>query len=192
MQPPAANFVTLAAVFFFFRFSLATGLVLPDMWCRFMAHEQQTLATTNHQPKSSKMKIEEAKKLTRQQWIEAAVDVAMENLSKVSDDIVKPSRELVTAAFDSCVVRRRNKIGLFNWRKSSPGLDSRQCIPANMRDAGDQLWKLLKFHRSAGDLWGYPWEHRSSEHNDALDTLAIVMLKGSRAAENWKQALRGR
>lgn len=134
--------------------------------------------------------FERVKALPRCDYIAEGVDALLTKLELIRDDIAKPSRELLTAAFDSCITRRRNKRGFYGWRKSAPGRDNRDHIRPEFAEVGDQLFKLLKFHRGSGSLWGYPWEYRTSEYNDALDTAAMVMLNGSTAAESWSKVFR--
>ena len=140
--------------------------------------------------RNKSLEVERVKALPRCDYIQEGVNALLDKLELIRDDIAKPSRELLTAAFDSCITRRRNKRGFYGWRKSAPGRDNRAHIRPEFAEVGDQLFKLLKFHRGSGSLWGYPWEYRTSEYNDALDTAAMVMLNGSTAAESWSKVFR--
>jgi hypothetical protein len=83
-----------------------------------------------------------------------------------------PSDELAIRAVKGCL---NTKTGA--WRATKP--------------AGDEaglLWQLVKFHRSGGSLYGWPW-FADERLRDELDTLAVVLLGGSRAASEWQRVL---
>jgi len=95
------------------------------------------------------------------------------SMHKLSPTIKQPTREEAIEAIAGCLNKKNGA-----WLKTSPKTESSRL-----------LWKLVKFHRSSGSLWGYPW-FANVDQRDRLDTLAIVMLKGhSRAAEAWRKAL---
>ena len=84
-----------------------------------------------------------------------------------------PSDELAREALSGCVTKGR-------WRKSKPAAD---------KPAAQLLWQLVRFHRSEGSLYGWPW-FADEQQRDQLDTLAILLLGcHSRAAEAWSRAL---
>ena len=88
-------------------------------------------------------------------------------------NVAAPSDELAVRAVTGCL---NTKTGA--WRKTKPD-----------DEAAGLLWQLVKFHRSGGSLYGWPW-FADEAMRDQLDTLAVVMLGGrSSAAEAWQRAL---
>lgn len=88
-------------------------------------------------------------------------------------NVAVPSDELAVRAVTGCL---NTKTGA--WRKTKPD-----------DEAAGLLWQLVKFHRSGGSLYGWPW-FADEAMRDQLDTLAVVMLGGrSSAAEAWQRAL---
>jgi hypothetical protein len=91
---------------------------------------------------------------------------------RAAGNLPVPSDELAVRAVRGCI---NTKTGA--WRATKPADD----------EAG-LLWQLVKFHRSGGSLYGWPW-FADERLRDELDTLAIVLCGGSRAAAAWQRAL---
>lgn len=89
-----------------------------------------------------------------------------------SGSVAVPSDELAVRAVKGCL---NTKTG--GWRATKP----------SGQEAG-LLWSLVKFHRSGGSLYGWPW-FADERLRDELDTLAVVLLGGSRAASEWQRVL---
>ena len=90
-------------------------------------------------------------------------------------NVAVPSDELAKRAVRGCL---NNRTG--GWRASKPD-----------DDAASLLWQLVKFHRSSGSLYGWPW-FANEQMRDELDTLAQVLLGGrSNAADAWQRAIYG-
>jgi hypothetical protein len=84
-----------------------------------------------------------------------------------------PSQDLGIKAIAGCLNKNNGK-----WR----------ATPPKEHDA-KLLWKLVKFHRSTGNLHSWPW-FAPKMLTDQLDTLAIMLLDGrSNAASNWQRVL---
>jgi len=106
--------------------------------------------------------------------IMAAVAESLQRLREVGK-VAVPSDDLAADAVRGCINSRTGC-----WRRSKP-----------KDDTAALLWGLVKFHRSSGSLWGFPW-FADAQLRDELDTLAIVLLGNrSRAAENWERAIYG-
>ena len=87
--------------------------------------------------------------------------------------VAVPSDELAVRAVRGCLNTRTG-----GWRASKP-----------TDEAAGLLWTLVKFHRSGGSLYGWPW-FADAAMRDQLDTLAVVLLGGqSSAAAAWQRAL---
>lgn len=100
-----------------------------------------------------------------------------EPLAKLREagNVSVPSDELAVRAVRGCLNTRTGQ-----WRASKPD-----------DDAAGLLWQLVKFHRSSGSLYGWPW-FANEQMRDELDTLAQVLLGGrSTAAANWQRAIYG-
>lgn len=92
---------------------------------------------------------------------------------RAAGNVAVPSDELVLRAVKGCLHSRTG-----SWRATKP-----------TDDAAGLLWTLVKFHRSGGSLYGWPW-FADETMRDELDTLAVVLLGGrSSAAEAWQRAL---
>ena len=91
---------------------------------------------------------------------------------RVAGNVSVPSDELAVRAVKGCLNTRTG-----GWRASKPA-----------DDAAGLLWTLVKFHRSGGSLYGWPW-FADETMRDQLDTLAVVLLGGSRAASEWQRVL---
>ena len=111
-----------------------------------------------------------------------AVDLALSQLQRLRDAgtaVAIPSDDLAMRAVRGCIYKDK-------WRRTAPR-KGEECARA--------LWKYVKFHRSGGSLYGYPWEYSGVFNKDwgftgeEIDTLAIVLLGGSRAADAWSKAL---
>lgn len=90
-------------------------------------------------------------------------------------NVAVPSDDLAKRAVRGCL---NNRTG--GWRASKPD-----------DDAASLLWQLVKFHRSSGSLYGWPW-FANEQMRDELDTLAQVLLGGrSNAADAWQRAIYG-
>jgi hypothetical protein len=90
-------------------------------------------------------------------------------------NVAVPSDELAGRAVRGCL---NNRTG--GWRASKPD-----------DDTAGLLWQLVKFHRSGGSLYGWPW-FADERLRDELDTLAQVLLGGrSNAANAWQRAIYG-
>jgi len=89
-------------------------------------------------------------------------------------NVAVPDDDLAVRAVKGCLNTRTGR-----WRASKPD-----------DEAAGLLWSLVKFHRSGGSLYGWPW-FADETMRDQLDTLAVVMLGGSRAADAWQRALYG-
>ena len=99
-----------------------------------------------------------------------------EPLAKLREagNVSVPSDELAVRAVRGCLNTRTG-----GWRASKPA-----------DDAAGLLWSLVKFHRSGGSLYGWPW-FADEAMRDQLDTLAIVLVGGSSAATAWQRAIYG-
>jgi hypothetical protein len=86
--------------------------------------------------------------------------------------VAVPSDELALRAVQGCLNTRTG-----GWRATKPA-----------DEAAALLWTLVKFHRSGGSLYGWPW-FADETMRDQLDTLAVVLLGGSRAASEWQRVL---
>jgi len=92
---------------------------------------------------------------------------------RAAGNVPVPTDELATQAISGCLNARTG-----GWRATKPA-----------DDAAGLLWTLVKFHRSGGSLYGWPW-FADETMRDQLDTLAVVLLGGqSRAAAAWQRAL---
>ena len=79
-------------------------------------------------------------------------------------------------AIVNCINSRNGR-----WRKTAP--DYRKYPESEL------LWKLVKFHRGNGNLWGFPW-FADKVKRDQLDTLALLLLgNNSSAVKNWQRVL---
>ena len=99
-----------------------------------------------------------------------------EPLAKLREagNVSVPSDELAVSAVRGCLNTRTG-----GWRATKPA-----------DDAAGLLWSLVKFHRSGGSLYGWPW-FADETMRDQLDTLAIVLCGGSTAATAWQRAIYG-
>lgn len=107
----------------------------------------------------------------------AIMAAVADNLQRLRDagKVAVPSDALAADAVRGCINSRTG-----GWRRSKPKGDNAAL-----------LWDLVKFHRSSGSLWGFPW-FADAQTRDELDTLAIVLLGNkSRAADNWQRAIYG-
>jgi hypothetical protein len=91
---------------------------------------------------------------------------------RAAGNVSVPSDELAVRAVRGCINTRTG-----GWRASKPA-----------DDAAGLLWTLVKFHRSGGSLYGWPW-FADEAMRDQSDTLAVVLLGGSRAASEWQRVL---
>lgn len=112
------------------------------------------------------------------------VDSVMESLAgpmqrlREAGNVAVPTDELMRAAIAGCVKRDGS------WRKTRPKGD----------DAVETLWSLVKFHRSGGSLYGWPW-FAPKELTDQLDTVAqvLILVNGQQltAIGAWQKAMYG-
>lgn len=87
--------------------------------------------------------------------------------------VAVPSDDLAVRAVTGCLNARTGA-----WRATKPA-----------DDESGLLWQLVKFHRSGGSLYGWPF-FADERLRDELDTLAVVLLGGqSSAAAAWQRAL---
>lgn len=86
--------------------------------------------------------------------------------------VAVPSDDLAVQAVTGCLNARTGQ-----WRATKPA-----------DETAGLLWQLVKFHRSGGSLYGWPF-FADERLRDELDTLAIVLCGGSRAADAWQRAL---
>jgi len=92
---------------------------------------------------------------------------------RAAGTIPVPSDDLAQRAVSGCINTRTG-----GWRASKPA-----------DEAAGLLWTLVKFHRSGGSLYGWPW-FADDTMRDELDTLAVVLLGGrSSAAAAWQRAM---
>lgn len=91
---------------------------------------------------------------------------------RAAGNVSVPSDELAVRAVRGCLNTRTG-----GWRASKPA-DA----------AAGLLWQLVKFHRSGGSLYGWPW-FADETMRDQLDTLAVVLIGGSSAAAAWQRVL---
>lgn len=107
----------------------------------------------------------------------AMIAALAEPLAKLraAGNVAVPPDELVERAVRGCINTRTG-----GWRASKPA-----------DEAAGLLWTLVKFHRSGGSLYGWPW-FADEAMRDQLDTLAIVLLGGQSSAANaWQRAVYG-
>jgi hypothetical protein len=98
-------------------------------------------------------------------------------LTKVREagNFAVPADDLCERAILGCLSSRDG-----SWRRTRP-----------KGDEAETLWALVKFHRSGGSLYGWPW-FAPKELIDPLDTLALLLLDGrSNAANAWQRAMHG-
>ena len=94
---------------------------------------------------------------------------------RIAGKVSVPSDELAMRAVRGCLHSKKG-----TWRRSKP-----------QDDEAALLWQLVRFHRSSGSLWGFPW-FADQQLRDELDTLAVVLLGGqSSAFDAWKRAIHG-
>lgn len=107
-----------------------------------------------------------------QEVARSVVDAVSDPLQRLREagNVPVPSQELTVRAIAGCVTKN-------GWRKTKPS-----------DEAAGLLWQLVKFHRSGGSLYGWPW-FADESLRDQLDTLAIVLCGGSRAADAWQRAM---
>ena len=92
---------------------------------------------------------------------------------RAAGNVPVPSDDLAQRAVSGCINTRTG-----GWRASKPA-----------DEAAGLLWTLVRFHRSGGSLYGWPW-FADETMRDELDTLAVVLLGGnSSAAAAWQRAL---
>ena len=95
---------------------------------------------------------------------------------RVANNVPTCSDELIESSILNCINSRNG-----NWRKTAP--DSRKFPESEL------LWKLVKFHRGNGSLYGWPW-CADKVKRDQLDTLALLLLNNnSNAVNNWQREL---
>jgi hypothetical protein len=99
------------------------------------------------------------------------------NRLREAGSIAVPPDELLESALAGCLSSRGA-----TWRKTRPKGD----------DAAETLWALVKFHRSGGSLYGWPW-FAPKELCDQMDTVAQVLLIVSgqplSAVNAWQRAM---
>jgi hypothetical protein len=94
---------------------------------------------------------------------------------RAAGNVAVPSDEVAVDAVRGCLNSRTGE-----WRATKPD-----------DDTAGLLWQLVKFHRSSGSLYGWPW-FADERLRDEMDTLAQVLLGGrSNAAANWQRAIYG-
>jgi len=118
------------------------------------------------------------KTTTHRLALEAILTATMPYLGKLhARGIATPKRSEAETAIAGCLNSRNGQ-----WRRTKPrGL---------MNDPSVLLWVLVKFHRSSGSLWSYPFL-AEPELRDRMDTLALVLLgnQSNAAAAAWKREL---
>lgn len=91
-------------------------------------------------------------------------------------EIATMERDEMELAIVNCINSRNGR-----WRLTAP--DYRKFPESEL------LWKLVKFHRGNGNLWGFPW-FADKVKRDQLDTLALLLLgNNSNAVKNWQRVL---
>ena len=91
-------------------------------------------------------------------------------------EIATMERDDMELAIVNCINSRNGR-----WRLTAP--DYRKFPESEL------LWKLVKFHRGNGNLWGFPW-FADKVKRDQLDTLALLLLgNNSNAVKNWQRVL---
>ena len=91
-------------------------------------------------------------------------------------EIATMERDEMEMAIVNCINSRNGR-----WRLTAP--DYRKFPESEL------LWKLVKFHRGNGNLWGFPW-FADKVKRDQLDTLALLLLgNNSNAVKNWQRVL---
>ena len=91
-------------------------------------------------------------------------------------EIATMERDDMELAIVNCINSRNGR-----WRLTAP--DYRKFPESEL------LWKLVKFHRGNGNLWGFPW-FADKTKRDQLDTLALLLLgNNSNAVKNWQRVL---
>ena len=85
-----------------------------------------------------------------------------------------PPAAVMHSAIAGCINSRTGK-----WRKTEPS-DEPSAL----------LWQLVKFHRSNGNLWGYP-HFADPALRDQLDTVALLLLGNrSSAYDAYKRCIK--
>ena len=110
--------------------------------------------------------------------LEAILTAITPSLAKLNaaGNVATPKRSEAETAIAGCLNSRNGQ-----WRRTKP--------KGRMNDPAVLLWELVKFHRSNGSLWGYPF-FAEPQLRDRLDTLALVLLGNkSNATEAWRRAL---
>lgn len=91
-------------------------------------------------------------------------------------EIATMNADAMELAIVNCINSRNG-----NWRRTAP--DALKFPESSL------LWKLVKFHRGNGNLWGFPW-FADKDKRDQLDTLALLLLgNNSNAVKNWQRVL---
>lgn len=111
----------------------------------------------------------------------ALMDRLRDGFARLRDagNVALPSDDDILAAITDCLSTRDGA-----WRKTAPGGDT----------PSDLLWRLVKFHRSGGSLYGWPWM-ADRTLTDQYDTVAqvLILLSGQEltAVNAWNRALYG-
>jgi hypothetical protein len=103
-----------------------------------------------------------------------ALRIPLDKLRQAGN-VAVPADDLCERAILGCLNSRDG-----SWRKTRPS-----------NEESETLWALVKFHRSGGSLYGWPW-FAPKDLIDPMDTLAVVLLGGrSNAANAWQRAMHG-
>ena len=114
--------------------------------------------------------------------VQSLMESLREPMQKLRDagNVAVPTDAELQSALTGCLSTRDGA-----WRKTSPP-------PGN--DPAEVLWKLVKFHRSGGSLYGWPW-FADRGLTDRMDTVAQVLLLVSghqlTAVNTWQRAIYG-
>lgn len=119
--------------------------------------------------------------MKRDERVQAIMGSLRDGLDRLreSGKVPVPSDEAIVDALTGCLNSRDGR-----WRKTAPGGDT----------PSDVLWRLVKFHRSGGNLHGWPW-FADKVLVDQMDTVAqvLILLSGQEltAVNAWQRAMYG-
>ena len=113
--------------------------------------------------------------------VNSIMDMLSEPIRRLREagNLALPDDDALRAALTGCLSSRDG-----SWRKTAP----------RGNDPAETLWRLVKFHRSGGSLYGWPW-FAPRELTDQMDTVAqtVLLVSGQSltAVNAWQRAMYG-